>query len=482
MNRSSSNWDKNNFLRNSLFLGSSQLISGLLSAIFIWLLNYNNLIAELSIVVVFYTINQLCLIFTNWTQPLYIRDGLEYFSINNKLNLLFIPRLFFSIVIGLIIISCSYFYGDFLSTFLSVKRIYIDFALYYFIAQIVFWHLHNTLQSLKLILDQSVMVILDKLTPVLLFLVLITFKHIAINQILISIITGNLIGIIYATFKLRGFISIEFNVKYLKKHLKDSLPLIATVIVSFLATGSIDHFFIKHYLNVNDLVNYFIIFQFYGMYLQLPTVISSLVLNWLTSLIVEKNILIINTFLKNTIPIVSLLFLFLSLLAYITISFVLKVFYNINENQFQAPLLILMFSSVLSFINIIAFSPFILAQRNVKLSLYISIIGAIINLIGNYFLIFKYGIVGIAFSTFLSVLISIIIVNARIYKTLLIIDFKLYFLYLFLFIGVALALFFPTNSFHIIVISLFLILLILVIKLKQIKREFYKMKKKIIAV
>lgn len=480
MNRTNSNWDKINLLKNSLLLGSTQLLSGFLSALFIWILNHNKLSKELSIIVVFYTINQLCLIFINWTQPLYIRDGLEFYSKNKQLNHLFFPRLFFSLFIALLILILCFYFGDYLVCFLKINRQILNYAIIYFIFQIVFWHLHNSFQSIKLIPEQSYMLILDKLTPLLLFPILFHFNLINQKYILFSIIAGNIIGIFYGFFKIKKHIITKFNIFNFKNYLFDSIPLIASVIVSFLATGSIDHFFIKHYLNESQLVNYFIIFQFYGMYLQFPTVISSLILNWLTSLIVEKKTKTIKIFFKKTTPILSILFLFVSLFVYIIIAIILKMFYQIDENLFQAPLLILIFSSVISFINIIAFSPFILAKRNIKLSLYLSITNAFLNLVGNYLLIFEFEIIGIAYSTFISVFVSINIVTIYIFIKNNIIDFQLFFLYLSLFIGASTALFFPSFSFLIITIGFLILIMLFIFKIKTIRIVFKNLKQTLI--
>ncbi len=440
MDRHKSNWDKSNFLKNSLILSIGQFSSALFSALFIWLLKYFEFNDFLSQIIIFITINQLCLLFINWTQPLYIRDGLAYYNNTQKLNHLFFSRLLFTIGLGLILICSSFFWDKYLSAFLNTNLIIIRFSLIFFIIQIVFWHLHNSLQSIKLIKAYSFMLFIDKLTPLILFLIFWYLNQINLNTLLISIISGNILAIIYGYIKLKKYIKISFSLKSLKLYLKDSTPLIATVFVSFLTTGAIDQFFIKHYLSQIDLINYYIIFQFYGMYLQIPTLLSSLFLNWITSCITENKDQTLRLFFTKFLPQIVIIYSLLSIMVFYVISFVLKYFYKLNNDEFLVPLSILIITSIFAFINIIAFSPFILAQRIIKLSMIISIIGAAINILGNFILIKDYGIIGVSLSTFLSISISLIIIHIYTFNRYAYKEYLIYSVYIIFFLFIILIL------------------------------------------
>jgi O-antigen/teichoic acid export membrane protein len=210
----------------------------------------------------------------------------------------------------------------------------------------------------------------------------------------------------------------SFPLKTQLRHIGQSFPLIGSLAVAFLTTGALDQFFIRLYLSEQNFVDYFLLFQFYGMFLQFPTLISGLLLNWISATIDEKQTAVITRFFGELIPGVTIAFVVLALVAYGAVSGVLYWFYGLSTDAFALPLLLLMVSSVFSFANIVAYAPYMLAKRQVRMLSFLPFMTAAINLLGNFLLVKPFGITGIATASFFAATLTGLYVHRHIYKEL----------------------------------------------------------------
>lgn len=418
MSRSSSRWDRLNFLRNSITLGGAQILSALLSALLFWWLKKVDSDGRLGQLVLCITVNQLLLVFVHWTQPLYIRDGLSAYSRSQQLSSLFLPRLAFSLGIGLLVWFSSGLWSESLAGLLNSSTGMIRMALLFFLIQIPFWHVHNSLQSVKLVGALGSMLVIDKSLTLIAVGLLWWFSVLRFETALLALVLGNACAIAFGLFSLRRYIRPDFPIREQWRHVRTSFPLIGSMAVAFLTTGALDQFFIRLYLREADFVDYFLLYQFYGMFLQIPTVLSGLLLNWISSALEENNTPAVQRFFGELLPGATLAFAALAIPAYLVVSCILVLFYQVELSVFALPLLLLMISAAFSFANIIAYAPYMLARRQVRMLSFLPFLTAAINVLGNSILVLPFGLCGIASASFFAATLTGVVVHFYVYKDL----------------------------------------------------------------
>ncbi|MFM9008797.1 MAG: lipopolysaccharide biosynthesis protein, partial [Bacteroidota bacterium] len=272
--------------------------------------------------------------------------------------------------------------------------------------------------SVKLVGALGSMLVIDKALTLLGVALLWWGLALRFETALLALVFGNGCAIAFGLFSLRRYIRAEFPLREQWRHTRTSFPLIGSMVVSFLTTGALDQFFIRLYLREADFVDYFLLYQFYGMFLQIPTVLSGLLLNWISSALEENNTSAVQRFFGQLLPGATLAFAALAIPAYGVVSGILVFFYHVDWSVFALPLLLLMISAVFSFANIIAYAPYMLARRQVRMLSFLPFLTAAINVLGNAALVVPYGLFGIATASFFAATLTGVVVHLYVYKDL----------------------------------------------------------------
>lgn len=210
--------------------------------------------------------------------------------------------------------------------------------------------------------------------------------------------------VIVSFYVIRKYHTFRFEKKHIKQVLQFSFPLLPYGITAFLTTSYLDTFFISNYLEKNDLGVYSVAYQFYGFWMQLPTILGGLMMPMFISYIVRDHVPVINKFLKESMHIVLLIWTLLSAILAFVLCKLIPATFDLKHPELNSILIIFILGTSLSFPNLIGFAPYSLARKAIFFALPLAIITAGLNFLGNVFFIPKYGLIGSTYSTVLSTL------------------------------------------------------------------------------
>lgn len=410
--RRTAGWDLKNAIGNYSVLISTQIASAFFSFASVWIITqylgkdgYGTIVA----VIAASTIVQMLL---NWTCTPLARFGVEEFVETGTINKAFWGRSLILLPSMALLAASAQLWLPFVSGWLRLAPEVGALVVLHFVA-IAWWlHIQHAVQGVKLPRLQGALLTAERILIFGGLLLFVYFDRLTVAAALwvyvLSALGISLIGL----WKLRKFLSwkIETDFAWMKDFLKFSIPLLPWMLIGYFSSSYLDTIFILQYLSKAELGVYSVANQANGILLQFPTLANSLLLMLFVTLKSSDQEDKIKSFLQLILPFATYLSSILLVLAATVLSYLLPLVFGaefvLAGDVFWILAVGISFSIPIS-LGFLSFSHTVSAT-------YISTLMAVMasgsNLAFNFFLIPRYGLIGCAWSTLLSMLLTTLMV------------------------------------------------------------------------
>ncbi|WP_331774352.1 polysaccharide biosynthesis C-terminal domain-containing protein [Sulfurospirillum sp. 1612] len=309
------------------------------------------------------------------------------------------------IFINIISIFIIYIYGLFMERFSYeiLTLIFIYFLIlnnYTFNQQIFLLNLERKKYFILKTLEASSKFLL----PILFY---ISFQ--SLESFLYGIVCGYIFSFMFIQRYLKDYkFSFIINLENLKKYFIFAYPIVFVAIFSWGISFS-DRYFIDYYMTSKDVALYAILAQVAGMGQVIGQVYSMYVNPKVLKYYEEDKTIALN-YLKKSIIILSIIFAFLGLVAYLLPTSIYELLLEpevINNSYYFNAFIILVFAIFFTLIQT-ALSMYLTLFKKLNVLAYIYVAAFIVNIIGNFF-IQEYGIIAASISTFLAYLVILLL-------------------------------------------------------------------------
>ncbi len=343
-------------------------------------------------------------IFASWSVISLSRFGVEEFVETGQITKSFWARSYILLASSIVILATSYFWMPWLAGWLKISGEFEWVILAYFLTMAFWTHVQHALNGGKLMQSQGVLFAVERIIILVAFLILIATDSLKPMSALLVYTVSPLIVSIIGLYLLRKLISLSFSFDraWIAKLLRFSFPLIFAFFLLNLSNNYIDAIFISQFLTKKDLGIYSIAFQFYGMFMQLPLLAGTLILQLFITLNSSKQSDKVETFMELILPIITVTIgLGLSVGIPIVAVFIQFAFVE-SSNEISSLYSILALSTVFAAPFVIGFIPYINSMSASRYWSIFTLIAATINIVGDYYLIPKFGLYGCAWTTFMA--------------------------------------------------------------------------------
>lgn len=412
-------WDIKNAPRNYLSLVLTQFGSAFFSFATVWLISQKIGSEGYGGVVAIIAASQVAQILVNWTSYAVVRFGTEEFVETEKIARAFWLRFLVLVPNLALVVLASKFWFPPLAGWLKLSADSFWLVILHF-ASAAFWiHVQFSLQSVKLPRVQGFLLMIERVLILAGIGILVALENLNPLTALLCYPLAALVAIVAGTIYLRKYIFARFSVdlKFIKEIVAYSLPLLPFSLVGYFSGSYVDAIFVSKFLSTKDLGIYSIATQINGIALQFPTLANSLLLPFFVTLQTGKQFETIQRYFKNVVPTLSLFWGLGCVILATFFEFVLPLVFGEEFRGSESALWILLSASAVSAPVLFGYTAFSHAVSATYISTVAAVLAATVNILLNFLLIPKYGLVGCAWATFFSYLISalsVIILTRRI--------------------------------------------------------------------
>ncbi len=355
---------------------------------------------------------QIVQIFTAWTAIALSRYGTEEFVGTGRITQSFWARFFILLPNTLVILALSFLWLPWLSSWLKLQPGSGWLVLGFFVAVSLWMHVQHSMLGAKLPRTQGTLLAVERAITVTLMLVLVWFGRLdpatAVGAYIVSQLIVSSVGLIM----LRRLVSwkFELDIAALKKILKFSYPLFFAFFVLNLSNSYIDAIFISQYLTKADLGIYSVAFQFNGIFLQFPLLAGSLLGTLFVTLRANDDFEKVRTYMQDILPVLTAM-VGLAIIAIVLLSGIFIGFaFGENGPQITAVLTILALSTVFAAPCLFGYMPFFNSLSATYFWTIYTAVAAGVNIVGDIFLIPRYGLLGSALATVLGQALAFVVI------------------------------------------------------------------------
>ena len=399
--RQSSNWDISNIFRNYFYLVFSQAAIVSFSFASIWLITHHLGTEEYGGIVAIITASQLALLLVSWTSTGLIKFGVEEFIQTGYITKSFQVRTFILIPNLILVLATSVLWYPPLSSWLKLPPNAFGLIVGHILANALWLHIQNALQSIKLLRLQNGLLAAERILIFIVLLSCVLSNRLSWTVVILSYISVPLLMGLVGVYLLRNFISLKINANWLhaKEMVLFSLPLLPTVMIGFFSSNYIDAIFIVQFVSVEHLGIYSIISLISTNVVQLLILANTLLLPLFVSTQIDKPDSIKSGYFQNILPCMMLLIgIFCAAIA-ISADYLLPLILGDKFNEVGTLLWILLAACVYAAPSMLGYVAVSNAASATKDSLKASVASNGTNLLFNFILIPRYGLVGCALST-----------------------------------------------------------------------------------
>ncbi|HSK71601.1 MAG TPA: polysaccharide biosynthesis C-terminal domain-containing protein [Pyrinomonadaceae bacterium] len=406
--RQSADWDIQNAPKNYISLILAQVGTAFFSFASVWLITTTIGAEGYGEIVALIAASYLILILLNWSSFALPRFGVEEFVQTGKITKTFWTRSSILLPNLLLLLAGAVFFLKPLGELLEIPDSALWLIAFHFFSSAIWIHFQYSLQGVKLHRLQGTLVAFERGLTFVGLLILIAAGKISFDYFVWCYILPPLILSVAGWIILRPFIEMKnfFDGEWFRKMMIFSLPLIPFSLVGYFLTSQLDAVFITQFLSKTDLGIYSVATQINGMSLQLPILANSLILSLFVSLNSMGQSKSVYNYIKNALPVISLGWgVFCVVLAIVAGLFIPFVF-GIEFREAREPLFILLLSSAFYAPAIFGYSSLSQSLSATYIAMISSILGAVINVTLNFWLIPRFGLFGCAVATLFSVSVS----------------------------------------------------------------------------
>ncbi len=410
-------WDLTNAFGNYFVLIVAQACVAIFSFSSIWLLNkyigtdgYGTIVAVIAA-------SQIIQVLIGWTTISVSKFGTEEFVATGNISRPFWNRTYFLVLNLVLVLIASLFWFEPISRWLKIQIEFFPFIIAHIIVTIFWLHIQFALQGSKLIRVQGILVALEKFFIFAGLLILCLGGQINWFSAFSAYIFAPGLMILVGIWFLRKLIfpisKLEFG--YVRKILVFSLPLLPYSLIGYFSTSYLDVFFISQYLSKTDVGIYSIAYQVTGVVMQIPVLAGSILLPMFVTMQSGNNNDQINVYFTKILPSICFSWTFVCALIATFGGLALPFIFGEKFSEIHILLWIMMATAGISGPSLWGYGVMSNAKSLTYISTIYAIIVASLNVLFNYLLIPRFGLVGSAWSsviaTFFGTLAFVIILN-----------------------------------------------------------------------
>lgn len=420
--RRGASWDLVQGPKNYVSLVSNQVAAALLSFGSVWLATHYLGAEGYGGVVALIAASQLVLLLgVNWTSLSLARFGCEEFVETGRIATTFWTRLAVLVPNVLLVFALVPLWLPILSKLLHLPANFLWLVLGLFLSNAFWVHLQQALQGAKLLRLQGWLLTFER---VLIFsaICFLSFSgRISVWTVACVYFIGPLGASIAALFNLRKLIWPVAQVDFplLKRMLRFSLPIIPTAFVGFLSTNYLDALFILHFLSQVKLGIYAVTYQLVGLAQQLPLLAGYLVMPLFVTFQTGKQENRTLRFMKEVLPLLTLLWTLACVLMAAAGWYLLPLVFGAKFSESGPLLWPLMAATTLAGPILMGYSPIVTSTSSTYITMFGVTLASLANLLLNFLLIPRFGLLGCAWATTAAYGINAIVVFLLVHSRIL---------------------------------------------------------------
>lgn len=417
--RQAAGWDLRNAARNYGTLVAAQAAVAAFSFASVWLVTrylgtegYGGVVAVIAA-------SQVAQIFVNWTAISLSRYGVEEFVASGRITNSFWARTAIFLPNTFLLLLCGPIWLPLLAGWLKLPPEAIWLVAAHFVASAVWLHVQQAMQAAKLPRMQGVMLAIERLLIFAAIAATAAAGRLDGRTAIIAYIAAPAVMAVTGLIAVRGYFSWSLHVHFatVKKLFRFSLPLVPYSLIGYFSTNYLDAIFISQYLTRAELGVYSVAYQISGILLQFPLLAGTLLLPLFVTLRSTGKADRVTTYMEDLLPLLTLGGGVIALFAALGVTFLVPLVFGTQAADSVIVFWILISSSVLAIPTIIGFGPFTNAVSATYVASVLALVSSVINVVGNYLLIPRYGLKGCAWATVMSygasVAVAIVICRAR---------------------------------------------------------------------
>lgn len=420
--RRSANWDLRQGPKNYITLVSAQVASAALSFTSVWLATrllgstgYGGVVA---IIAASQAISQLAV---NWTSGSLGRYAVEEFVETGRIARAFWTRFWFFIPNTILVLVTSPFWLPVLSSLLKLSPRTHLFVLAHFLTNALWTHVQQGLQGAKLMRLQGSLLTLERVLVFLIILACAMSSRASFLTITMAYVLAPLSVSVAGFWTLRKLIFPISGLDWplLHRMLKFSLPILPASLLGYMSTNYLDAFFITHYLTGADLGVYAVVYLISGTSLQLPLLVGTVLIPLFITLQIDGTDDRARRFMFNGLPLLTLLW---GVACSCVAAFGSYIFPHVFGDQFRDMVKLLwplMASAALVGPFLMGYAPFSHSKSVTYIAMLAAIASALVNVVLDFLLIPRFGLVGCAWATTIAFAVHLVVVICLVHRQLL---------------------------------------------------------------
>ena len=410
LSRQSARWDLQNIFYNYFTLVGSQIGSALFSFATVWLATkiygtdgYGNIVAIIAG-------SQAIQLFTNWTNIALDRNGVQEFVETGNISKTFWARTAIAAPNIAIVATTAPLWIYWIFALLHLSGSVLWYVVLHFLMSAIWLLFQHSLQAAKLPRVQGTLLFVERAIIFGLIFLLGYILHLPWLYAFTAFIAASLLMSVVAYFRLRGVLKgiVAVDRTAVKKVLAFSLPLVPYSVTSFFCTNYLDAFFITSYLQKSDLTLYSVAYQVNGLLLQFLILVGTLLMPMFVTLRSRSHQTHINQYIEHLLPSFTLIWAAVIPFVALMISYLIPLVFGAEFSKLNDVLWVFMTGTSFVLPSLIGYSPFATAASAVYISFPLAAATAVTNVVGNFLLIPKWGLLGSAWSTTLSSFVALV--------------------------------------------------------------------------
>jgi O-antigen/teichoic acid export membrane protein len=351
----------------------------------------------------------------NWSDSSVVRHGREEHTKSQKINKSFWARMYLFIPIMILVPLLFIIFSKQITSYIGIELKFIYLAIILFIFNGVLNFINYIYQSTNN-MQKSAYVLLSQKLFYVICLIILLLVNIKTNLILALILINIsfLLAIIFniLTFNFEKIKPYTFNKTYFRKIWTYSWPQLigfsGLYVVSY-----IDIFVIKKYMTLADVGTYNIAYNFFINISAIIIIIQTIFLPLIVEYRIQKKHHLINKYIKN-IPLFTLYWSILVIMGLFASKYIFPLLFSTKYVNAIHPFNILLIASIFYFVTA-CLLPIINAFDYIIYSQIINLIYAAINIVMDFILVPKLGIIGAAYGTLIAYFVRTILLVVFVY-------------------------------------------------------------------
>ncbi len=419
--RQSAAWDLAQAPRNYLTLVIAQILGGLASFASVWVVTKYLGATGYGDVVAFIAASQIAMMLAvNWTSFSVSRIGCEEFVKTGKIAATFWMRLLILIPNLLLVMALTPLWLPTLGRVLQLPS-NSTWLVVSLLAGSIWWiHIQQALQGVKLIRLQGWLLLFERGLILLAVCVLMLAGELSVVRVGWLYVLGPIGAGLFGLAKLKSLIwpLPQIDRAYLSRILRFSIPIIPTMVVGCLWTNHLDALFITNYLSHAKLGIYSVAYQFTGLTQQLPLLVGTLVLPLMVTLGVSGRTDRTMRFMREVLPALTFMWTVACSLIATVGSWLGPLVFGPQFTEMGLLVWPLMAASALAGPVLIGYVPITNAASTTWMRAVGVTIAALINVVLNFVLIPRFGLLGSGWATMTAYAIDLLILFVIVHRRL----------------------------------------------------------------